>query len=84
MAYFKQSYNEAQGNVISVETYRERRDELKEKHNAVILRIQARCEKKKSVLKEKIGKLNETMFAEIAQEMAKYQQERAELLKMIQ
>ena len=84
MAYYKQSYNEAQGNAISMETYRERRAELKKKHGELIFDIQARFEKRKRILQGQIHALNKEMQSEIQAEMARFNAERTELQKLIQ
>ena len=84
MAYYKQSYSEAQGNAISMETYRERRAELKKKHGELIFDIQARFEKRKRILQGQIHALNKEMQSEIQAEMARFNAERAELQKLIQ
>ena len=84
MAYFKQAYDEAQGNAISVETYRTRRDEAKRKHGELIFNIQAKYEKKKRILQGQIHALNKDMFAEIAAEMERFKAQKQELSKLIQ
>lgn len=84
MAYYKQSYDEAQGNAISVETYRQRRDELKKQHGEKVFTIQAKYEKRKRQLQGQIYALNKEMFAEIAKEQESYKAERAELVRFFQ
>ena len=83
MAYYKQAFDEAQGNTISVETYRERRDELKSKHGELIFNIQAKYEKKKRILQGQIHALNKEMQTEIQNEMARFKAERNELAKLL-
>ena len=84
MAYFKQAYDEAQGKAISMDTYRERRDELKKKHGELIFTIQAKYEKRRRILQGQIHALNKEMQAAIQEEMARFKAERDELTKLIQ
>lgn len=84
MAYYKQGYDEAQGNAISVETYRTRRDEAKKKHGELIFTIQAKFEKRRRTLQGQIRALNKEEQAEIQAEMARFKAEREELTKLIQ
>ena len=84
MAYYKQGYDEAQGNSLSMEAYRERRDELKKKHGEVIFTIQAKYEKRRRILQGQIHALNKELQAEIQTEMARFKAEREELTKLIQ
>lgn len=83
MAYYKQGYEEARGNQISVETYRIRRDELKKKHGDLIFTIQAKFEKRKRILQGQIHALNKEMQADIKTEMARFENERKELQKLL-
>lgn len=84
MTYYKQSYSEAQGNTISMETYRERRAELKKKHGEIIFDIQARFEKRKRILQGQIHAINKEMQNEIKAEMERFNAEKNELYKLIQ
>ena len=82
MAYFKQSYNEAQGNTLSLDAYRDRKAELKKAHGEIIFTIQAKYEKRKRILQGQIAKLNESMFADIKAEMERFKAEKLELAKL--
>ena len=84
MAYFKQSYNEAQGNTLSLDAYRDRKAELKKAHGEIIFTIQAKYEKRKRILQGQIAELNKAMFAEIKDEMQRFKAEKTELQKMLQ
>ena len=84
MAYYKQSFDEAQGNAISVETYRERRGEMKKKHGELIFNIQAKYEKKKRILQGQIHALNKELQTEIKAEMERFNAEKSELQKLLQ
>ena len=83
MAYYKQSFDEAQGSAISLETYRQRRGELKSKHGELIFNIQAKYEKKKRILQGQIHALNKEMQTEIKAEMERFKAERVELQKLL-
>ena len=83
MAYFKQSYNEAQGNTLSLDAYRDRKAELKKAHGDIIFTIQAKYEKRKRILQGQIAELNKAMFAEIKDEMQRFKAEKAELAKLL-
>lgn len=84
MAYYKASYDEAQGKAISMETYRERREQIKKRHGELIFDIQARFEKRIRTLKGQIHVLNKEMQNEIKAEMARFDAEKSELQKLIQ
>ena len=83
MAYYKQSYNEAQGNTLSLDAYRDRKAELKKAHGEIIFTIQAKYEKRKRILQGQIAELNKAMFAEIKDEMQRFKAEKAELAKLL-
>ena len=83
MAYFKQSYNEAQGNTLALDAYRDRKAELKKAHGEIIFTIQAKYEKRKRILQGQIAELNKAMFAEIKDEMQRFKAEKAELAKLL-
>lgn len=84
MAYYKQSFQEAQGNTISMDAYRERRAALKKKHGEIIFDIQARFEKRIRTLKGQIHVLNKEMQNEIKAETERFNAEKIELQKLIQ
>lgn len=83
MSYYKQGYDEAQGNSLSMEAYRERRDELKKQHGELIFTIQAKYEKRRRLLQGQIHALNKALQADIQSEMERYKAEKAELTKLI-
>ena len=83
MAYYKQSFSEAQGDELALEAYRERRDELKKQHGERIFTIQAKYEKRKRILKGQIAALNKELEAEIKTEMALFKEQKAELQKLL-
>lgn len=84
MAYYKQSFQEAQGNTISMDDYRERRAALKKKHGEIIFDIQARFEKRKRILQGQIHAINKEMQNQIKAEMERFNAEKSELHKLIQ
>ena len=84
MTYYKQGYDEAQDNSLSMEAYRERKAELKKAHGELIFTIQAKYEKRKRILQGQISALNKEMFAEIKAEMERFKAEKTELQKMLQ
>lgn len=83
MSYYKQGYDEAQGTSLSMEAYRERRDELKKQHGELIFTIQAKYEKRRRQLQGQIQALNKALQADIKAEMERYKAEKAELTKLI-
>ena len=83
MAYYKQSFDEAQGNTLSLDAYRDRKAELKKAHGEIIFTIQAKYEKRKRILQGQIAELNKAMFAEIKDEMQRFKAEKAELAKLL-
>ena len=83
MAYYKQSFDEAQGNTLSLDAYRDRKAELKKAHGDIIFTIQAKYEKRKRILHGQIAELNKAMFAEIKDEMERFKAEKTELAKLL-
>lgn len=83
MAYYKEGYKETQGEALSMEHYRERRDEMKRQHGELVFTIMAKYEKRRRILQGQIHALNKEMEAEIKTEMARFKAEKAELLKLI-
>ena len=83
MAYYKQSFDEAQGNTLALDAYRDRKAELKKAHGDIIFTIQAKYEKRKRILQGQIAELNKAMFAEIKDEMQRFKAEKAELTKLL-
>ena len=84
MTYYKQSFDEAQGNALSMDAYRDRKAELKAKHGELIFTIQAKYEKRRRQLQGQLHKLNDEFMAEIQAEMAHYKEQKTELAKLIQ
>ena len=84
MAYYKQGYDEAQGNTLALDAYRDRKAELKKAHGDIIFTIQAKYEKRRRILQGQIHALNKELQAEIQAEMARFKAEREELTKLIQ
>lgn len=84
MTYYKQSFDEAQGNALSLDAYRNRKAELKQAHSNIIFTIQAKYEKRRRQLQGQLHKLNDEFMAEIQAEMAHWKAQKAELAKLIQ
>lgn len=83
MAYFKQSYGEAQGTTITLDEYRKRKTELGQAHGEKVFAIQAKYEKLTRTLKGQIKALNKEKDKMVQEEMASYKQQLNKLKQLL-
>ena len=83
MAYYKQSFAEAQGTSISLDEYRKRKADLGQEHGEKVFAIQAKYEKLTRTLKGQIKALNKEKEKMVQEEMARYKQQLNELKQLL-
>lgn len=83
MAYYKQSFAEAQGTSISLDEYRKRKANLGQEHGEMVFAIQAKYEKLTRTLKGQIKALNKEKEKMVQEEMASYKQQLNELKQLL-